>query len=536
MQPDTLARQLQLSLGHYLPTVLAAVAVLVVGLIVALFVRGLVRSGLTRLRLNERVNAQTASSIDVVRVAASVAFWFVIIVALIGVFSVLRFDGLYGPFSALVAEVMLYLPRIILAGVLALVAWLLATALRAGVNRLMAAGRWDEKLSASAGVRPISAVLGDVVYWLVLLLFLPAIVAALRVEGLMAPLSQMTAQVTSMLPNVFAAVVIGLVGWLIAKVLRGLVSNLLAATGIDRFGDHGQAGAGVRLSQLGGTLAFVLVIVPTLIAALDALAIRAISEPAGEMLGLFLTAVPNILAAALILLVAWYLGRFVSGLLTRLLENLGFDRLPERLGLGGVFGTTPTGPAPVDTALATADPVAAAGTPEPGLPLKTTPVAPASATAGTGLSACVGRVALFFILLFATVEAAHRLGFTGVRDLLATFIAFGGDILLGGVILVVGYWLADLAARAIQRANPGGGVGLSRIARVAILGLVIAMGLRAMGIADDIVNLAFGLVLGAVAVAVALAFGLGGRTAAGKVADRWAQAYLDRRRDDGPSP
>ena len=76
----------------------------------------------------------------------------------------------------------------------------------------------------------------------------------------------------------------------------------------------------------------------------------------------------------------------------------------------------------------------------------------------------------------------------------------------------------------------------SRIARVAILGLVIAMGLRAMGIADDIVNLAFGLVLGAVAVAVALAFGLGGREAAGRVVDRWAKDYVERRRDHGPRP
>ena len=47
------------------------------------------------------------------------------------------------------------------------------------------------------------------------------------------------------------------------------------------------------------------------------------------------------------------------------------------------------------------------------------------------------------------------------------------------------------------------------------------MGLRAMGIADDIVNLAFGLTLGAIAVAVALAFGLGGRDAAGRLASRW---------------
>jgi hypothetical protein len=102
-------------------------------------------------------------------------------------------------------------------------------------------------------------------------------------------------------------------------------------------------------------------------------------------------------------------------------------------------------------------------------------------------------------------------------------------VLLGLVIFVVGYWLANLAATAIQRANRDNAVGLARIARVAILGLVIAMGLRAMGVADDIVNLAFGLVLGAVAVAVALAFGLGGREAAGAVARRWAEQYLDRK-------
>jgi hypothetical protein len=59
------------------------------------------------------------------------------------------------------------------------------------------------------------------------------------------------------------------------------------------------------------------------------------------------------------------------------------------------------------------------------------------------------------------------------------------------------------------------------VARFAILGLVIAMGLRAMGIANEIVQLAFGLTLGAIAVAVALAFGLGGREAAGKLLDHW---------------
>ncbi|MBS0598997.1 MAG: hypothetical protein JSR92_17125, partial [Proteobacteria bacterium] len=106
-------------------------------------------------------------------------------------------------------------------------------------------------------------------------------------------------------------------------------------------------------------------------------------------------------------------------------------------------------------------------------------------------------------------------------DVITTFIEFAGDVLLGSVILIIGFMLANLAYAAIVRTNSAN-VVLARVARLAILGIVLAMGLRAMGIADDIVNLAFGLTLGAVAVAVALAFGLGGREAAGRLASRWA--------------
>jgi hypothetical protein len=119
------------------------------------------------------------------------------------------------------------------------------------------------------------------------------------------------------------------------------------------------------------------------------------------------------------------------------------------------------------------------------------------------------------------VEAANRLGFYQVRDVVTLFIKFGGDVLLGGLILVIGFWLANIAYNAIAKASGPRSAGLARVAQIAILGLVIAMGLRAMGIADDIVNLAFGLTLGAVAVAVALSFGLGGREAAGKQMEYW---------------
>jgi hypothetical protein len=429
---------------------------------------------------------------------------------------------------------MMYLPRLLLAIALAVIAWLVATIVRTIVNRALSKTRVDEKLSQNADMKPLSQSMGNVAYWLVLLLFLPAIVGALQIEGLMGPLTGMTSSLLGILPNLFAAILIAGVGWLIAKAVRGLVSNLLATTGIDRFSESHPDTRGMKLSDLGGTLAFVLVIVPTLIAALDALRIEAISAPLTRMLDIFLQAIPNLLAAAAILVLAWFIGRFVAGLVERLLANLGFDRLPGRVGLGHAFEDDPGASAAqaafVSTPATGGPSDAMAQVPEP---TPTSTAAAARSAGGMRVSALGGKLALFFIMLFATVEAAALLGFAGINDLLEQFIAFGADVLLGLVILAVGYWLADVAARAIERANPEAR-GMARIARVAILGLVIAMGLRAMGVADDIVNLAFGLVLGAVAVATALAFGLGGRDAAGKLAQRWADDYLQRHPDGKP--
>ncbi|MCF7223230.1 mechanosensitive ion channel [Marilutibacter chinensis] len=506
MDSMTWLSSLQDSLGGYLPSILGALAILLVGWIVALAASAATRKGLGRLGTNRRLSAQTESTLDFERIAGRIVFWTILLLAVIGMFGVLHVDGVSGPLSTLANTVMMYLPRLLLAIALAVIAWLVATIVRTVVNKALGATRVDEKLSEGADMRPISDTMGNVAYWLVLLLFLPAIVGALQIEGLMVPLSSMTTELVGMLPNLFAAAMIGLAGWIIAKALRGLVSNLLAATGVDRFSQQTEATRDLKLSQLGGTLVFILVIVPTLIAALDALRIEAISGPLTDMLDMFLAAVPHIIAAAAILIIAWFVGRFVADLATRLLANLGFDRLPERLGLGHALA-----PAPREGEF---EPAAGAPAAE-------------DDTRWT-LSEFGGQVVLFFIMLFATVEAAHQVGFTGVRELLETFIAFGANVLLGLVIFVVGYWLANLAATAIERANPDKGVGLSRIARVAILGLVLAMGLRAMGIADEIVNLAFGLVLGAVAVAIALAFGLGGREAAGRIANDWAEKHLRR--------
>ncbi|MCM3500203.1 hypothetical protein M3669_13100, partial [Staphylococcus capitis] len=135
----------------------------------------------------------------------------------------------------------------------------------------------DATLSESAGMQPMSGYLGDVLFWLVILMFLPAILASFALSGLLSPVQGMVDKLLAIVPNIFAAAVIGFVGWVVARVLRGLVTNLLVAAGADRLTQGIDSPTPVRVSSLVGTIVYVFVFVPTLISALDALKIDAIS-------------------------------------------------------------------------------------------------------------------------------------------------------------------------------------------------------------------------------------------------------------------
>ena len=479
MNFTALVTALQDTLGAHLPRILGALGILIIGWLVAVLARAGVMRLLELLSVNLRIRESTGQSLDVEKWIAIGVFWLIILLTLLGMFNALDLALISNPFQVLANQIFGYLPRLVGGTLLVLIAWLAATLLRALVARLLSKTDWDDRLSKQAGMEPMSKNVGNVLFWLVILLFIPAILGAYDLQGLLAPVQGMINKVLAMLPNVFAALVIGFVGWLVAKVMRGLVTNLLAAAGADKAGHSAGLDQSVHLSRVAGTLVFIFIFIPTLIAALDALQIEAVSRPATDMLAQILNAVPNIVAAGLILIVTWYVARFASALLTRLLNGMGLDSLPEKVGLERAFG----------------------GQLKP--------------------SNLVGVLIMFFAMLFATVEAANQLQFTQVRAVVTTFINFGGDVLLGAMILLIGFWLANVAHAAIMRAGTDNAKGLARLAQVAIIGLVIAMGLRAMGIADDIVNLAFGFTFGAIAVAVALSFGLGGREAAGKQMDYW---------------
>jgi hypothetical protein len=366
-----------------------------------------------------------------------------------------------------------------------LVAWLIATVARMLIRRVLRMSKFDERVSDQADVEAgkvsVSDSLANGIFWLVFLLFLPAVLNTLGMQGLVEPVQGVVDQFLGAIPNIFAAAIIFVVGWFIARIVRQIVTNLLAATRLDTFGEQVGLGATEQpLSKIIGSIVYVLVLIPAVIAALNALQIEALSAPAVTMLTTVLNAIPAFFGALIVLAVAYFAGKLVAGLVSNLLAGIGFDKLPELLGFK------------VERK-----------------------------EGQRSLSEIVGVLVVVAVMLLAATEAADLLGLGIVATMVANFTTFAGQVLLAAVIIGIGLYLANLAKNVIVAAGGESSTFTANLARIAILVFAAALALQQLGIASEIVNLAFGILLGTIGVAAALAFGLGSREIAGKQTEEW---------------
>jgi hypothetical protein len=469
--------------------ILAAIVILLLGWIIALIVAAGVKKLLQKLNTNHRLSSATGHKSNIENLLSKLVFWFVIILAVVGALNVLNISGVSDPFSNMVSRVLAFIPNLLAAVAVGFIGWILAGLVKAGLTNVLARTEMDEKLSNEVGVGSLSSNIGEIFYWLVLLLFLPIVLSILGLTGLLIPVQNMVNEAVAYLPNLLIAGVIIFVGYILAKIVRGIVEGLSNSLGLQTQAEKIGLFKNSNVSKFLGSFVFAIIIITALIVAFEALGIEAISQPATAMLNQIMYAIPQIIAAGLILIVAYVVSRFVGRLVAELVSGAGVDEIPMKLDVQRFLGQT-------------------------------------------RVSDIIGCLIVFFTMLFAVSEAADRLGLEQISVLIAMFIQFGASILLGAVILVVGFWLANVVANVIQRGEYNSSRWLGNLVRILIMGLVIAMGLRAMGIADSIVNLAFGLTLGSVAVAFALAFGLGGR----QPAERLLSDLLDKAKTEAKHP
>lgn len=480
-------------LSGYLPSLVGALVILALGLVLAPLVAALVRAALHRSGMEKSVTRwafgdDMRQTTNVERWIARIFFYLVLLFVLVAFFQALGLTLVTEPLSRVLDQLFTYLPRIFGALVLLLIAWILASLVRILVRSHLLVGtrtdRWIADVFQGREKREsLNHTLSEAAYWLVFLLFVPVLLDTLDLEGLLEPVKLMFNKILVYVPNIVGALLILFVGWFFARVIQRVVANLLSSVGVEQLSR--QAGISQTLGPQGlsgliGLAVYVLILIPVLIASLHALELQAITGPAAQMLGRVMGALPNIFAAGLLVLISYLVARIVGSLLASLLGNAGFDSLPARLGLGK------------------------------------------RPRRGERQLSEVARVFIVAgITLLATMEALRLLGFLELAELVKSILLFAGQILVALVIVAVGLYLANLAVRAIRASKTEYAPIAALVTRTAIIILTGAMALRQTGLASDIINLAFGILLSGVVVTLAIAFGVGGREIAARKLEEW---------------
>ena len=389
-------------------------------------------------------------------------------------------------------QAQVWVPRILGALAILVIAYILARAANWAiakiVDRVPALKRHYE---AEPG-QTLGGLIGDVVFWLILLVGIMLALQPLGLSQVLEPVRQLTNNTFAFIPNIVAAGLIFIIGLVVAKILRRIVEGAMLAANADgwlrRSGIMETAGttpaspAGgspavaprVSISRTVGMLVFYVVMIPITIMALDALRIEVISGPATEMLQTIFDALPRIVAAVVLLAIGYILGKLAKQFIEQLLPSAGFDRSVSGMGFTSE-STTP--------------------------------------------SRTVGTIAMIAILLFFAIKAAELLQSPIIAVMLAQLLELGGRVLFGAGIILGGFVFAKIASNLVEGTGSEG--WLPAILKWSIIALSVAMGLRFMGLANEIVIIAFASIIGSAAIACALAFGLGGRPTAHKLLEHW---------------
>lgn len=372
------------------------------------------------------------------------------------------------------------LPGILGALVVLIIGFFIAKMVKKIVEKLMAKTAIDEKIGQKmqTSVR-IDKFIAKLVYYLIVLFTLVIVLDLLGAGDVLAPLQDMLSKFLGYIPNIILAGILTFAGYIIASIVSeatGFLSERLEGFGKKMGMDSGS----MDLSKIVKQIVFIIIFIPILIMALDALNMSAISDPAKEILSTMMNAIPNIIFAVVIIGVCYIIGKYAVAIVTDLLRNLGLDDLSSKMGLNKMIGDT-------------------------------------------SLSGLIGSLAMFFIMFMGVISAADKLELTQVQDILNNVMNIAGKVFFGMIILMAGIFISNLVSDMLSKSQ--GNSYLTPVAKFAIMGIFLAFALHTMGIAESIVNLAFGLTLGSVAIAFALSFGLGGREAAGKQMDKFFNKF-----------
>jgi hypothetical protein len=203
-------------------------------------------------------------------------------------------------------------------------------------------------------------------------------------------------------------------------------------------------------------------------------------------LAMFLAAIPRVIGFLVILIIGWFIAGILASAVAKLLRAVRFNDLAQRSGFTEFvrsMGMT------------------------------------------TDASGVLADVVKWFVRLIVLVVAFDALGLPAVSEVLQQFLMWIPNLVVAMIVLIIGGLAANALSRLVRGATAQADFGspdlLANIARVAVWAFAIIVAVNQIGIATTLVNTLFMGLIGALALALGLAFGLGGRDTAAQIVRDW---------------
>ena len=380
------------------------------------------------------------------------------------------------------------IPNIVYAVLLLVVAFVAAKIVKSLVTKVLKAVK-AEKFLSKLGVKDQATdssigFIAKLAYFVTFLLFLPGVLDKLGMQSVSYPITEMANAFLSFIPKLVGAGIIVAVGLFIANIAKELLISLLKAVKVDALQEKAgiQASEGTAFSSIIANVIYGIIVLVVITSALEQLGIAAISAPANTIVSTIFAEIPYVLGAIAIIAV----GIFISGLVARLLESLlagvGTDTLIEKIT---------------------------------GNPAKK-----------VVLSRLISNVVKYVLVIVFIVQGINVLKLPVLTEIGAAIIRYMPAVLSAVILLAVGMFAANTAEAALTKKFPDAKAG-ALIAKAAIYVLIGFLCLSQLGVANVIVETTFILIIAALCVAFAIAFGVGGRRFAENALDK-----LEKKIDD----
>ena len=382
-------------------------------------------------------------------------------------------------------------PSVLIAVLILLLAFLCAWIVKKLVEKFMALIKVDI-LFKKAGIDDerrdkTKDFISKLAYLVTFVLFLPGIFQKLGLSDVASPIVAMMNKLMVYLPNIVAAVVLLIVGLFLAKTVKELLIPVFRKLKMDEWLKKigFESKSGTSIAEFAANVVYVLIVIPIVIAALYALNIQAISDPAVNMLNQILVFIPRIAVAVVILFVGRFIADLVFQVLEKLLISIGTDKFADSV-------------------------VEATAEVKEGEEKKENEFSLAK------LIAYIVKYVIITIFLVEAIKVLMLDVLTNIGNAVIAYIPYAlSAIIIIGICILLGSYVKKVI---LKKFPDNKGVALLCKSLIIIVGAFIT--LYQLGIAKEMINSAFVIILGAIAIAFAISFGVGGREFAANMLKR----------------